>query len=215
MFRARNGSSAHANELPVVEFDDIEDRIKRRKQADYCNHLRGCKSHLSLGKTNQNSVCSSCQKDIGYAFKGESEGYFDKLKRNNIKSAKEGSIEGTLQKIKSMQSPFEGKVYGPYKTTGYRCGDGPSHYCNVKHYVPNYFLKWSPPAQLPLNQLLGDLKFSVDHKRLGFNAAKTFCNNSKLHTIGCSNYIAKPNMTACKSLRSTARSERFSAISYN
>jgi hypothetical protein len=79
--------------------------------------------------------------------------------------------------IKNLLSKMTDTYSGSLKTSGYRCGDGPSEHCQKPHYIRDYFLKWKAPAQTTVNHMLNDLKMELKKKNFKIDSVGTWACN--------------------------------------
>ena len=189
IFAVKNRKDPRDAGIQAFGFDDLEARIQSR--------LSACRGEDSpdIIESNCQTACSTSRSNAPKISKSETDLIKPSLQKVSQKQF-EGFEGGALERLKSLPSPFERHQATPLKTKGYRCGDGPSNFCAARHYIRDFFLKWSPPALLPANALLHDLRFTLRQGKIGYSPKQTACHNSRLHLLNqpCDQCPARPSL---------------------
>lgn len=116
--------------------------------------------------------CNSClKKEVEQLHKSTDKRVYVKLADTHVSTA-----DSRIQKLMSKKQDF---FSGSIKTSGYRCGDGPSQHCQKTHYVRDFFLKWNPPQQTSVNHMLNDLKMELKKKNFKLDSMGSWMQNSR------------------------------------
>lgn len=101
---------------------------------------------------------------------------YQKLRSKYLKLS-DSYVSSADSHIKNLLSKMTDTYSGSLKTSGYRCGDGPSEHCQEPHYISDYFLKWKAPAQTTVNHMLNDLKMELKKKNFKIDLVGTWACN--------------------------------------